>query len=788
MLALLLMAILAPAPRTLGTEQPESSETEWTRTYGGAKDDRAYCVIQTGDDGYAIAGYTNSFGAGDYDFWLVKANSSGDMQWNKTFDGLVRDDFARAVVQTSDGGFAVAGESVRPRVGSAFWLVKTDSAGNEQWNKTYKEVVGYESAQSVVQTGDGGYALAGYTYRAGSYDFWLVKTDAAGDVQWSQTYGGANSDYAYSVVQTNDDGYAIAGQTSPSDTATHIDFWLVKADTEGNMEWNGTYGGVHDDYGRDVAQTDDGGYALAGRIDCSSDGRGWDCWLIKTDPEGNTQWDRTYGSLGSEYGESIVETADGGFALAGYYNSSSPGAKPDFWFLKTDQYGNVEYNGMYGGANEEQAYSLVQTSDEGYVLAGYTDTSGVGLCDFWVVKIGSVAPPVAGVYVDPQTQKAAYNKLFSVNVNVTDVVDLYGFELKLQYDPALIDAVSITLGSFLNPPTTILEEEINETMGFLLFSAFSIGLAPPASGNGVLATLVFNATPGGNCYLDFLEMNLINTGGALIGRQMFNGFFEYVQVQGDVNADCIVNVFDVFKMGKAFGAIPSQPNWDSNCDINNDDVVDDIDLAVERVDYGKLWDPAYVHELFYEIDYMPGHMPTESALAYIQDYYAERWVRITFYIDDEVPLDDSVTDAEFSEFNETYNDHNFGYYSQWKWVLFGTVVDGEPGTAGYVWGDDDKANYAFIADQTGDNFAIDHAGEGVTAEEVETAVLMHEMGHTIGILKLDSEGKEVYDGNAWSVMALLSLDNCNAEPIRYSREYWILRNLEYYDVHPPNVT
>ncbi len=780
MLTLLLMAILAPAPHTLGTEQAESSETEWTRTYGGANDDLASCVIQTSDDGYAIAGHTNSFGAGGYDFWLVKTNSSGDMEWNKTLGGI-RDDYARAVIQTTDGGFAVAGETK-----SDFWLVKTNSSGDIEWTQTYGGIK-EDAATSLVQTSDGGYAIAGLTqsYGAGLSDFWLVKTDSAGDMQWDKTYGGTNYDSARSVVQTADGGYALAGHTEPH-ARIDVDFLLVKTDSEGNMEWNRTYGGVYNDYGRAVVQTDDGGYAVAGRTDSFgySARPDWDAWLIKTDPEGKIQWDKTYGRrLGTENGMAMVGTTDNGFALAGHCS----GNDGDFWFAKTDQDGNLECNGIYDGGNAEAAYSLAQTSDEGYVLAGYTDTSGVGLRDFWVIKLGSVAPPVTDVIVDPQKQKAAYNKSFSVNINVTDVVDLWGFEFILQYDPALINAMSITLGSFLNPPTTIIEEEINETMGFLLFNVLSAGSALPASGSGVLATMVFNATPGGNCYLDLLEMNLIKPGGALIGHHAFNGFFEYVQVQGDVNADCIVDVLDVFRMGKAFGAVPSSPNWDSDCDINNDDAIDDIDLATEGADYGKLWDPAYVHELFYEVDYMAGHMPTDSALAYIQDYYAERWVRITFYIDDEVPLDESVTKTEFSALIEEYNDHDFGYYSQWKWVLFGTVVDGEPGTAGYVSGDEDKANYAFIADQTGDNFAIDHAGEGVTAEEVETVVLMHEMGHTIGILKLDSEKNEVYDANEWSVMALLSLDNCNAEPIRYSREYWILRNLEYYKIHQPSV-
>jgi len=212
----------------------EASSEMWSQTYGGEYGDItysfdiAYSLVETSDGGFALAGYTSSFGAGDYDCWLVKTDAYGNMEWNKTYGGE-SSDAAYSLVETSDGGFAMAGQ-----LANEFWLVKIDASGNMIWNQTYGE----GSASSLVETSDGGYALAGETYifGAGLFDFWLVKTDAYGNMEWNQTYGGEYGDIAHSLVETSDGGYALAGETY-SFGAGASDFWLVKTDANGIPEF-----------------------------------------------------------------------------------------------------------------------------------------------------------------------------------------------------------------------------------------------------------------------------------------------------------------------------------------------------------------------------------------------------------------------------------------------------------------------------------------------------------------------------------------------------------------------
>jgi predicted secreted protein len=210
------------------------------------------------------AASTYLYGAGCYYFWLVKADSDGNEQWNKTFDGNDGNSWniAKSVQQTSDGGYILAGDKVSHEAWD-FWLVKTDPDGNEQWNKTFGGW-GIDYAHSVQQTSDGGYILAGaWSYEYDLYDFWLVKTDPDGNEQWNKTFGGRGFDYAYSAQQTSDGGYILAGYTN-SYGAGGNDFWLVKTDSNGNEQWNRTIGGANDDRGYSVWQTTDRGYILAG--------------------------------------------------------------------------------------------------------------------------------------------------------------------------------------------------------------------------------------------------------------------------------------------------------------------------------------------------------------------------------------------------------------------------------------------------------------------------------------------------------------------------------------------
>jgi len=387
-IALLLTLVFLTASYVM-TGKPVGVSSEMSsQNYEAPADDIAYSLVVTSDGGFALAGSTSTpsdLPIKPTDFWLVKTDPYGVAEWNQTYGGAGFD-VVYSLVETSDGGFALAGYTGSFGAGSTdFWLVKTDSYGNMEWNHTYGGAYG-EVAQSLIVTSDGGFALAGHTdsFGAGQDDFWLVKTDMYGNLEWSQTYGGAGfGDYAYSLVETSDGGFALAGFTA-SFGVEFPDFWLVKTDMYGNMEWNQIYGGAKDDCARSLVAASDGGFALAG--DTKSFGAGYaDFWLVKTDANGSMEWNQTYGRTGYDVVYSLVAASDGGFALAGY--TDPYGAEyEDFWLVKTDVYGNMEWSQTYGGAGFDSVYSLVAASDGGFALAGYTTSFGAGDADFWLVK------------------------------------------------------------------------------------------------------------------------------------------------------------------------------------------------------------------------------------------------------------------------------------------------------------------------------------------------------------------------------------------------------------------
>jgi hypothetical protein len=249
-------------PRPYSSNNPMSA-TSFAKSYGGAYEDDANSVQQTSDGGYIVAGYTESFGAGG-DIFLIKTDASGNVIWAKTYGGT-GNEWPSSAQQTSDGGYIVAGYTESFGAGSAdAFLIKTDANGNIIWAKTYGGTDD-DWAYSIQQTSDGGYIVAGWTrsFGAGLYDFFLIKTDADGNLEWSKTYGGASDDRANSVQQTTDGGYIVAGRTS-SFGAGSVDAFLIKTDENGNIIWAKTYGGASDDRVNSVQQTSDGGYIVAG--------------------------------------------------------------------------------------------------------------------------------------------------------------------------------------------------------------------------------------------------------------------------------------------------------------------------------------------------------------------------------------------------------------------------------------------------------------------------------------------------------------------------------------------
>lgn len=362
----------------ISTAQPN---TAWIQTYGGPLQDEAFSVVQTNDGGYALAGHTTSI-ENSYEFYLVKTDELGNMQWNKTY-GQTGQDNARSLIQTSDGGYAMAGSTILfgdDSSGYNVYVVKTDSAGNLEWNKTYGGMA-WDFGQSIIETTDGGYAIAGFTtsFGAGYNDVFLIRADENGNLIWNKTYGDIYDDLGRSIVQTNDGGFAIAGSCTavPSYQGTE-NFYLVKTDAAGNMEWNKSYGGFYVESGNQIVQASDGGYAIVGTSYNSPVAPNReDALLVKTDGAGNMQWSRSYGGTGIDYGYSVVETGDGGFAIAGTSSSYSPVAA--LWLIKTDSEGILSWNKTIESGH---AFSMVETEDGGYALAGYSVSE-----DFILAKV-----------------------------------------------------------------------------------------------------------------------------------------------------------------------------------------------------------------------------------------------------------------------------------------------------------------------------------------------------------------------------------------------------------------
>ncbi len=368
----------------VGTQSPEE---EWNKKFGGASDDIGEYVQQTNDGGYIIAGRTGISSLDRYDALLIKTDVNGNELWSKTFgDGGSGKDWIECVQQTIDGGYILGGSTKSYGAGdSDWWLIKTDSNGNKLWDKTFGGS-SLEVMQRAFQTADSGYILVGNTYSfdVGGGDIWLIKTDSNGNQIWSQTFGGSNLEHGFSVQQITGGGYIITGLTKSYGTGDE-DVWLIKTDSSGNMIWNKTFGGSDYDYGYTVRQTPDGGYIIGGGT--TSFGAGLrDAWLIKTDVSGNKLWDKTFGGTNNDWGHTVQTTSDGGYILSGVTYSYGAG-NADIWLIKTDANGNHQWNKTFGGNNEEFGRVIQQTNDNGYVVIGETKSFGAGGQDVWFIKI-----------------------------------------------------------------------------------------------------------------------------------------------------------------------------------------------------------------------------------------------------------------------------------------------------------------------------------------------------------------------------------------------------------------
>jgi len=413
-------------------------KVQWHKVFGGSNSEWVYSIQQTKEGGYIIAGSTAS-NDGDVhgchncsflksDAWILKLDSIGNIVWQKVLGGSGRDE-AASIQQTSDGGYVVVGTTqsndgdVSGNHGkSDMWIIKLDSKGNIVWQKVLGGSNG-DWGTSIQQTKDGGYIALGETWsndgdvrgKHGKSDLWVVKLDSNGNIQWQKTLGGSDEEWAASIQQTSDGGYIVVGTTQSNDgdvsgyhgnvTPMGGDYWVVKLDRRGNVQWQRTLGGSNDDKALSIQQTSDGGYIVAGWT-FSSDGDvpgnagyGPYAWIVKLDRFGNIRWRSLLGGKEEDVIRSIRETQDGGYIAVGYTESycrhaSGYYVKPDFWIVRLNYYGTVLWYAAIGGSKTDEAYAVQPTSDGGFIIAGITESNdgdvygNHGNSDIWIIKLG----------------------------------------------------------------------------------------------------------------------------------------------------------------------------------------------------------------------------------------------------------------------------------------------------------------------------------------------------------------------------------------------------------------
>lgn len=360
---------------------------QWAKTYGGSKNDTASSVLQVSDGGYLVLGTTISFGIGgeNSDIWILKLDSDGNIEWQKTYGETNYESTNNSFcfTQTFDGGFVIGGSILVSSLSHQFWIIKLSADGAIEWQNNYgDDSINY--AYSIRQINDGGYIVAGDRgwYDPAGHDFLIIKLTFDGAVEWSKTFGGSFDDYPSSILQTAEGGYIVAGATA-SYGAGDSDIWILKLASNGMIEWQKTYGGSATENAISLQQTIEGGYIIAGSI--STSGKKTEFLVLKISSDGDVEWGKTYGGNENEYAYSISQTFDGGYIIAG--ETRSFGQSKDILILKLNALGSIEWQKKYGGSQEEEAISILQTIGGEYIVACTSDTYGAGGQDILILKL-----------------------------------------------------------------------------------------------------------------------------------------------------------------------------------------------------------------------------------------------------------------------------------------------------------------------------------------------------------------------------------------------------------------
>ena len=417
------------------TPQAPDIVVDFITTLGGSKNESAQAVVNTTDGGYAVLGHAQSMN-GDvtnksnesYDYWVLKFDTTNQLQWQKTYGGS-DDDRGSDLIQTSDGGYAVIGKSksddldVSENAGfDDFWVSKLDSSGSISWEYTFG-FAGSDTPYSIIQTNDNGYLLSGVLdvsasngqgdrnsigSRHAGGDYWVIKLNANGVKQWSNYYGGSFTDTAYDAIQTEDDGYIIIGSSDSDDVDISnprgsYDFWVIKISDTGTLVWEKSFGGSEIDEAHAISKTADGNYLIVGDtrssdLDISQNNGAADLWVMKITPDGTLLWEKTLGGSSFDVGRSISKTQDNGFLISGSSRSTngnltSNKGQNDAWVVKINSNGNLEWQKAIGGSEVDFFYDVVELNDQTIVVVGDSNSSNEdisenkGFTDLLILKL-----------------------------------------------------------------------------------------------------------------------------------------------------------------------------------------------------------------------------------------------------------------------------------------------------------------------------------------------------------------------------------------------------------------
>ena len=428
----------------VGSSYAQTPSIEWQRCIGGSDGEAAFSIIQTNDSGYAVIGLGSSndgdglgtHGLGDY--FLVKLNQFGAIEWKSIYGGSEQDRPAM-IFEREEGGFIIVGTTLSIDGDVIFnhgyydiWIVSISDIGEIEWQQSLGGS-SIDIAYSVQQTSDGGFIVVGSSESLGDDvsnhhgpvgfepDFWVVKLNTVGEIEWEHSYGGLEAEEATSVIQMSDNGYVVVGYTTSNDgdvsglhgmAGYYSDFWVIRIDSIGNLLWQKCLGGTGNEIAFALTKSNTEECLITG-IAHSSDGDvtwehpGDELWVVQLESTGEIDWEQTYGGENDDRGYGIIKNSDSDYFIIGtttsYDEVTNWHGYIDYWLLNIDSGGSIISENCYGGSDQEgSSYyedfaDIKKTMDNGYIFAGYTesndgDVSGLHDLpetggDYWVVKL-----------------------------------------------------------------------------------------------------------------------------------------------------------------------------------------------------------------------------------------------------------------------------------------------------------------------------------------------------------------------------------------------------------------